>query len=106
MLHSIADQQYQATFIVNSEVKIAVAECIVSFEQELAKSEEISLDGRDDHRITRFLTEQEGPNGKTRRFQIYATKPVISNLIDSLNHKFSSKDIHYWVMPVIEYGVI
>jgi hypothetical protein len=106
LLHSIADQQYQATFIVNSEVEIAVAECIVSFEQELAKSDQISLDSRDDHRITRFLTEQEGPNGKTRRFQIYATKPVISDLIDSLNHKFSSKDIHYWVMPVIEYGVI
>lgn len=106
LLSSIAAQQFQATFIVNSEVEFAVAECIVSFEQQLANTLDNSLDNRDDHRITRFLTEQEGPNGKTRRFQIYATKPVISNLIDNLNHKFSSKDIHYWVMPVIEYGVI
>jgi len=102
LLHCIADQQYQATFIVNSEVEVEVAECIVSFEQDLVQSQDISFNDRDDHRITRFLTEQEGPDGKTRRFQIYATKPMISNLIDKLNHQFSSKDIHYWVMPVIE----
>lgn len=106
LIHSMADQQFQATFIVTAEVEMAVAECIVSFEQELSRSQDMVFNDQQDHRITRFLTEQEGPDGKTRRFQIYATKPIISDLLEKLNHQFSSKDIHYWVMPVIEYGVI
>ncbi len=106
LIQSMTDQQFQATFIVSTEVEMAVAECIVSFERELSRSQEMSFNDREDRQITRFLTEQEGPEGKTRRFQIYATKPVISNLLEKLQHQFSSQDIHYWVMPVIEHGVI
>ncbi len=106
LLNAITSQQFQATFIVNSGIEMAVAECIVNFEQELSFSLDTSANNGDKHQLTRFLTEQEGPDGTTRRFQIYATKPVISNLLDTLNHQFPSKDIHYWVMPVVEYGVI
>ncbi|QPK62247.1 DUF3240 family protein [Methylomonas sp. LL1] len=98
-------QQFQVTFIVPAEIEMAVAECLVSFELEQSNSDH-PLDEAQDYRITRFLTEHEGPEQKSRRFQIYATRQVISALLETLKTRFSSKNIYYWITPVVEFGVI
>lgn len=102
--HTLHHQQFQVTFIVPAEIEMAVAECLVGFELEHSDSSG-ELDAPD-HRITRFMTELEGPENKSRRFQFFATRHVIAEVLERLKSQFSSKTIYYWMMPVIEYGVI
>ncbi|MGR8929992.1 MAG: DUF3240 family protein [Gammaproteobacteria bacterium] len=96
--------QLQATFIVPSEIETAVAECMVEFEIE--KSADASSDHADSYRLTRYLTEWEGPANTSRRFQIYVARPVLTELLARLKREFPGKEIHYWVAPIIESGVI
>ncbi|MDD2738214.1 MAG: RNA-binding protein [Methylomonas lenta] len=103
--NTVNHQQFQITFIVSAEVENAVAECLVSFEHEHAKSTPEPND-LPQHGIVRFLTEMEGPENKSRRFQIYATRHVIAALLEKLKAEFSGNSIYYWITPVIEFGVI
>ena len=98
-------QQFQITFIVSAEVEMAVAECLVSFELEHAKSTP-EPNALPEHGIVRFLTEMKGPENKSRRFQIYATRHVIMALLEKLKAQFSGNNIYYWITPVVEFGVI
>lgn len=102
---TVNHQQLQVTFIVPAEIEMAVAECFVGFELEKLHSAN-NADDAIDYRITRFLTELEGPEKKSRRFQIYATRHVLSELLEKLKSEFSRNDIYYWITPVIEFGVI
>ena len=102
--NSMNHQQFQVTFIVSAEIEMAVAECLVGFELEHTDSfGELDMP---DHRITRFMTELEGPELKSRRFQFFATRGVISEVLEKLKTQFSSKSIYYWVTPVVEFGII
>ncbi|MGY6276788.1 DUF3240 family protein [Methylomonas sp. MgM2] len=96
-------QQIQVTFIVPARIELAVAECFVNFEIENAGSVN-NLDEAVDYRITQFLTELEGPENKSRRFQIFTSRRVLSELLYKLQAEFSHGDIYYWVAPVIEFG--
>lgn len=102
---AIAHQQIQVTFIVPAQIEMAVAECFVNFELENANSN-TDLDHSVDYRITRFLTELEGPENKSRRFQIFTTRAVLLALLKKLKQEFPHGEIHYWVAPVVEFGVI
>lgn len=101
---SVNNQQYLVTFIVPAEIEIAVAECFVAFEMELG-AQRVNND-MPEHCITRFLTEQEGPERKSRRFQIYAEKNDIFALLEKLKSQFPDSGVHYWIMPVLESGAI
>lgn len=103
--NTVNHHQFQITFIVSAEVEDAVAECLVNFELEYAKSSPEPND-LPQHGIVRFLTEMEGPQNKSRRFQIYATRHVIAALLEKLKAEFSENNIHYWITPVVEFGVI
>ena len=103
--NTVNHQQFQITFIVSAEVEDAVAECLVGFELERAKSAPEPND-LPQHGIVRFLTEMEGPEKKSRRFQIYATRHVIVALLGKLKTEFSGNNIYYWITPVVEFGVI
>jgi len=98
-------QQIQATFIVPAKIEMAVAECFVKFEMENSKPVN-NLEEAADYRITRFLTELEGPENKSRRFQIFTTRAVLSELLEKMQGEFSQADIYYWVAPVLEFGRI
>lgn len=100
---AINHQQYMVVFIVPQPLETAVADCLVKFE----KKRNPRLTPQDqDHRITRFLTELEGPENKSRRFQFYAEKSDIDSLVENLKTQFPDSGIHYWVMPVVESGLI
>ncbi|MDD2761958.1 MAG: DUF3240 family protein [Methylomonas sp.] len=102
---TVNHQQIQVTFIVPATIEMKVAECLVKFE--LEKSAAMADSGEtEDFRITRFLTEMEGPEKKTRRFQIFTTRPVQAALLEHITKEFSGGDIHYWITPVTEFGVI
>jgi len=97
--------QIQVTFIVPAKIEMAVAECFVNFEMENSIPVN-NLEDAVDYRITRFLTELEGPENKSRRFQIFTTDAVLSKLLEKLKAEFSHADIYYWVAPILEFGVI
>ena len=101
---SIKHPQFLVNFVVPIKFEEAVADCFVHFELEQSRHQ--LLDQTLEHRITRFLTEQIGPDGKTRRFQIYAEKNDIAALMERLNQDFKGSGIHYWVTPVVESGQI
>ncbi len=100
---SVNHQQFFVTFVVPQAVEDAVAECFVSFEMQQNPQANFDMP---DHRITRFLTEQEGPDRNSRRFQIYAEKSDVAALVEKLRKQFPDSGIHYWILPVIESGVI
>lgn len=102
--NALHHQQFQVTFIVPAEIEMAIAECLVSFEIEHTDS--LGELDSPDHRITRFMTELEGPEKKSRRFQFFASKQVIAEVLEKIKSQFSSKNVYYWVTPVIEFGII
>lgn len=97
-------QQFQVTFIVPAEIEMEVAECLVGFEIE--HTDALGELDVADHRITRFMTELEGPERKSRRFLFFATRGVIAEVLEKMKNQFSSKSIYYWITPVVEFGII
>jgi len=102
---NVTHQQVQVTFVVPAEIEMEVAECFVNFELENSNTVN-NLEDAVDYRITRFLTELEGPENKSRRFQIFTTRPVLEALLKKLKAEFAHTDIYYWVAPIIEFGSI
>ena len=52
------------------------------------------------------LAEQVAGRQKRIRFQMYVPVEQLSALLDQLRQEFSGSGIQYWVLPVIERGVI
>ncbi|MEQ1635100.1 MAG: DUF3240 family protein [Methylococcales bacterium] len=52
------------------------------------------------------LTEQVTGRHKEIRFQIYVPAEGLADLLAQLRQEFSGANIHYWVLPIIEQGVI
>jgi len=52
------------------------------------------------------LAEQVTGRQKRTRFQMYVPAHELPNLLAQLRRDFKDSGIHYWVMPVIESGVI
>ncbi|WP_150046162.1 DUF3240 family protein [Methylomonas rhizoryzae] len=103
--NALHHQQYQVTFVVPSLIELAVAECLVNFELEYKQEASVEPVGQE-YNIIRFMTELDGPEHQSKRYQLYATRQVISALIEKLKSQFTGHDIHYWVSPVVEFGVI
>ena len=52
------------------------------------------------------LAEQVTGRQKRTRFQMYVQEQDLPHLIAQLRHDFKGSGIQYWVMPVIDSGVI
>ncbi len=52
------------------------------------------------------LAEQVMGRQKKIRFQMYVDKAGLSKLLVQLKQEFAGAGIHYWVIPVLEKGVI
>jgi hypothetical protein len=52
------------------------------------------------------LAEQVTGRQKRIRFQMYVPVQKLPELLEQLRHEFSGSGIQYWVLPVIENGVI
>lgn len=102
---AVNHQHFQVTFIVPSAIEMKLAECFVNFELEKTASA-VKPDEKESYRITRFLTELEGPEKKSRRFLFFVEKSVLSELLEKIKREFSDNEIYYWITPVIDYGTI
>jgi Protein of unknown function (DUF3240) len=52
------------------------------------------------------LSEQVSGRQKKIRFQIYVAEQALAGLLAQLRQEFSGSGIQYWVLPVLEHGVI
>jgi hypothetical protein len=52
------------------------------------------------------LLEQVSGRQKEIRFQIYVPVYDLADLLAQLRQEFAGTNIHYWVLPIIESGVI
>lgn len=102
---AVTHQYVQVTFVVPVAVELKLAECFVKFELENINSS-LKQDEKEAYRITPFLTELDGPQNKSRRFQLFLAKPILTELLIRIKKEFSSNEIYYWITPVIDYGTI
>jgi len=55
-----------------------------------------------------LLSKSEQVTGRQKeiRFQVYVPEHALSELLEQLRQEFTGLGIQYWVLPVIENGII
>lgn len=98
-------KEYLVTLNVPTMLEESVVDCLLTFEAEHGFSSfEVYAH---DHRNTGLsLAEQVSGRRKRIRFQMYIREADLSALLDKLKEKFNNAGIHYWVLPVLEKGLI
>lgn len=94
-------------FILNvpPSLEDAMVDCLLTFEYDHGFS---SFPVRTHDHKNQGLTLTEQVTGQQRkiRFQLLLQKDDLDNLLNSIKSKFSHAGIHYWVLPVVERGII
>jgi Protein of unknown function (DUF3240) len=98
-------QEYLLTINVPFSLEEAIVDCLLTFESEHGFSA-FPVNAHDHKNIGLSLAEQVSGRQKKIRFQMYVPEQHLQELINKLKKNFSGAGIHYWVMPVIEYGKI
>lgn len=98
-------EQCLVTINVPPSLEEAVVDCLLTFEWELGFSS-FPVSAHDHLNKGLSLAEQVTGRQKKIRFQMYIEKPKISALLNKLQTEFPDSGIRYWVMPVLENGII
>ncbi|WP_349432033.1 DUF3240 family protein [Methylomarinum sp. Ch1-1] len=98
-------QEFLITLNVPPSLEEAIVDCLLTFESEHGFSS-LPVSAHDHRNEGLSVAEQVGGRQKKVRFQMYIEKQALSALIDRLRADFAGAGIHYWVMPVIENGLI
>ena len=98
-------QEYLVTLNVPPSLEEAMEDSLLMLEAEHGFS---SLPVNAHHHQNEGLSLAEQVRGcqKRIRFQLYVDAKGLTALITQLQQEFNGAGIHYWVLPVIEKGVI
>jgi hypothetical protein len=99
------DKEYLVTLNVPLSLEEAVVDSLLMLEEELGFSSLI-VNAHHHENKGLSLTEQVTGRQKQLRFQMYIDKQGLAPLIEQLKEEFSGSGIQYWVLPVIDNGVI
>ncbi|WP_031434171.1 DUF3240 family protein [Methylomarinum vadi] len=97
--------EFLITLNVPPSLEEAVVDCLLTFESEHGFSS-LPVSAHDHRNEGLSLAEQVTGRQRKIRFQMYIDKNDLSALLEKLKADFSGAGIHYWVMPVIENGLI
>lgn len=97
--------EFLITLNVPPSLEEAVVDCLLTFESEHGFSS-LPVSAHDHRNEGLSLAEQVTGRQRKIRFQMYIDKNDLSALLERLKTDFSGAGIHYWVMPVIENGLI
>jgi hypothetical protein len=99
------DKEYLVTLNVPLSLEEAVVDSLLMLEEELGFS---SLIVNAHHHENKGLSLAEQVTGRQKqlRFQMYINKQGLAPLVAQLKEEFSGSGIQYWVLPVIDNGVI
>lgn len=97
--------EFLITLNVPPSLEEAVVDCLLTFESEHGFSS-LPVSAHDHRNEGLSLAEQVTGRQRKIRFQMYIDKNDLSALLERLKADFSGAGIQYWVMPVIEKGLI
>jgi hypothetical protein len=97
--------EYLVTLNVPPGLEEAIVDCLLTLESEHGFSS-FPVNSHDHRNEGLLLAEQVSGRQKKVRFQMYVPKDGLAGLLDQLRTEFSGSGIRYWVLPVVEGGVI
>ena len=97
--------EYLVTLNVPSALAEAVVDCLLTLESEHGFSS-FPVNSHDHRNEGLSLAEQVTGRQKKIRFQMYLPEQELAALLDQLRTEFAGSGIRYWVLPVVENGVI
>jgi hypothetical protein len=98
-------QEYLVTLNVPPSLEESIVDCLLTLESEHGFSS-FPVNSHDHRNEGLSLTEQVTGRQKKIRFQMYVPEQGLAALLAQLRAEFSGSGIKYWVLPVIENGVI
>jgi hypothetical protein len=98
-------KEYLVTLNVPVSLEEAVVDCLLMIESEHGFSS-FPVNSHDHKNKGLSLAEQVSGRQKRIRFQMYVPQLGLAVLLEQLRTEFSGSGIKYWVLPVIENGVI
>lgn len=99
------NKEYLVTLNVPPSLEEAVVDCLLTLESEHGFSS-LTVYSHDHKNEGLSLAEQVSGRQKKIRFQMYVPEEGLSQLLAQLRGEFSGSGIKYWVLPVIESGLI
>jgi hypothetical protein len=98
-------REYLVTLNVPLSLEEVIVDSLLMLEQELGFS---SFTVNTHHHENKGLSLAEQVTGRQKqlRFQMYIDKNALDVLITQLKQEFSGSGIQYWVLPIIDNGVI
>ncbi len=99
------NKEYLVTLNVPPGLEEAVVDCLLTLESEHGFSS-FPVNSHDHKNEGLSLAEQVSGRQKKIRFQMYVPEQGLAALLAQLRAEFSGSGIKYWVLPVIENGVI
>ncbi len=98
-------QQYLVTINVPPLLEEAMVDCLLTVESSNGFSS-LAVSAHGSEHETLSLAEQVAGRKKQIRFQMYVPEEQLEVLIGVLKKDFLGAGLHYWVMPVLESGII
>ncbi len=99
------DKKYLVTINVPPELEEAVVDCLLTLESEFGFSS-FMVNAHDHKNENLSLAEQVSGRQRKIRFQMYLAEEGLEELLSQLKSDFNESGIHYWVMPVLENGIL
>ena len=97
--------EYLVTLNVPVSLEEVIVDCLLTLESEHGFSS-FPINSHDHKNEGLSLAEQVSGRQKKIRFQMYVPEQGLAALLTQLRTEFSGSGIRYWVLPVIENGVI
>lgn len=99
------DQEYLVTLHVSPAIEGSIVDSLLLLEVERGFSSfQVSAHHHQNKGLS--LLEQVTGRQKEIRFQIYVPAQGLEDLLAHLREEFAGANIHYWVLPIIERGVL
>lgn len=98
-------KEYLVTLNVPLSLEEAVVDCLLMQESEHGFSS-LPVNSHDHKNEGLSLAEQVTGRQRKIRFQMYVPEDGLAALLAQLRAEFSGSGIRYWVLPVVENGVI
>lgn len=98
-------QEYLVTLNVPPSLDESIVDCLLMLEAEHGFSS-FAVNAHHHENKGLSLAEQVSGRQKRIRFQMYVSAEGLATLLAQLQEEFSGSGIQYWVLPVIEKGVI
>jgi hypothetical protein len=101
----MSHQEYLVTLNVPPSLEETVVDCLLMLEAEHGFS---SFAVNAHHHENKGLSLAEQVSGRQRRirFQMYVDVSALSLLLTQLKQEFAGSGIQYWVLPVLEKGML